>query len=150
MAKLNTAAQPSKAPLPRVAASHAAAHAAASQPASQPVALPVGQPMAQPVLPELSAERFRALSEPTRLRILALLQDGEHCVCDLQSALDIAQPLLSFHLKALRDAGFVHWRKQGRWAYYTICNETLSAAHDDLARLRATGVRRSLPTACCE
>ncbi|MBI1809117.1 MAG: winged helix-turn-helix transcriptional regulator [Gemmatimonadetes bacterium] len=99
--------------------------------------------------PELTAARFQALSDPTRIRILHLLRDGEHCVCDLQAALDIAQPLLSFHLKALRDAEFVSWRKQGRWAYYALRAETLRAAHDDVARLRAP-ITRTLPVSCCE
>ena len=99
--------------------------------------------------PELVAQRFQALSDPTRIRILHLLRDGEHCVCDLQAALAIAQPLLSFHLKALRDAGFVTWRKQGRWAWYALDGATLGAAHDDVARLRAPAGRR-LRVSCCE
>lgn len=98
---------------------------------------------------ELTAQRFQALSDPTRIRILHLLRDGEHCVCDLQAALVIAQPLLSFHLKALRDAGFVTWRKQGRWAWYALDGATLGAAHDDVARLRAPAGRR-LRVRCCE
>jgi ArsR family transcriptional regulator len=100
------------------------------------------------VPPELIAARFQALSDPTRIRILAFLRDGEHCVCDLQAALAIAQPLLSFHLKALRDAAFVTWRKQGRWAYYALHPDTLRAAHDDVARLRAPAGRK-LPVKCC-
>jgi len=99
--------------------------------------------------PELVAARFHALSDPTRLRILDILRDGEHCVCDLQAALEIAQPLLSFHLKALRDARFVTWRKQGRWAYYALDTATLLAAHDDVARLRAPAGRR-LAVRCCD
>ncbi len=105
-------------------------------------------PLTGTVSPEATAARFQALSDPTRIRILDLLRDGEHCVCDLQAALTIAQPLLSFHLKTLRVAGFVSWRKQGRWAYYALDAGTLLAAHDDVARLRPTAGRR-LPIGCC-
>lgn len=64
----------------------------------------------------VAARLFHALSDETRLAILALLQDGEQCVCDLQSAIDAAQSRLSFHLRVLRDAGMVTDRKEGRWS----------------------------------
>jgi ArsR family transcriptional regulator, arsenate/arsenite/antimonite-responsive transcriptional repressor len=73
------------------------------------------------------AQGFRALGEPTRLRILDLLAGGERCVCDVVDQMDIPQPLLSHHLKALREAGFVHARKQGRWMYYRLNHERLEA-----------------------
>jgi ArsR family transcriptional regulator len=99
-----------------------------------------------------TASLFAALADPTRLKILALLRDGETCVCDLQAPLGIPQPLLSFHLRALRDAGLVTSRREGRWAYYAIAPDALTAAHDavtDLLRPRARG--RALPNlpACC-
>lgn len=74
-----------------------------------------------------SAQDFRALSDPTRLRILELLADGERCVCDVVAAMDVAQPLLSHHLKILRQAGFIHARKEGRWMYYRLDPERLEA-----------------------
>jgi ArsR family transcriptional regulator len=64
--------------------------------------------------------RFHALSDETRLRIVDLLRGGEQCVCDLTSALDLGQSLLSFHLKTLKDAGLVTDRREGRWAYYAL------------------------------
>jgi len=63
---------------------------------------------------------FKALSEETRLRILKLLEQGELCVCDIVAALDIVQPKVSFHLNALKEAGFLKDRKQGRWTHYRI------------------------------
>jgi ArsR family transcriptional regulator len=74
---------------------------------------------------------FRALGDETRLRILDLLTEGERCVCDLQSDLQLGQSLLSFHLRVLREAGLVSDRRSGRWAFYSLKPEALApvAAH---------------------
>jgi ArsR family transcriptional regulator len=74
------------------------------------------------------ARLFHALSDERRLRILAALRGGELCVCDLQAVLGMAQSLLSFHLKALRDAGLVSVRREGRWAHYSINTDGLAHA----------------------
>jgi ArsR family transcriptional regulator, arsenate/arsenite/antimonite-responsive transcriptional repressor len=63
---------------------------------------------------------FQALSDETRLRILKLLENGELCVCDIFSALEMVQPKVSFHLAVLRDAGLITDRKEGRWVRYKI------------------------------
>lgn len=63
---------------------------------------------------------FKALSEETRLRIIKLLEGGELCVCDIVAALDLIQPKISFHLNALKEAGLIKDRKQGRWTYYKL------------------------------
>ena len=63
---------------------------------------------------------FKALSDETRLRILKLLEHGELCVCDIVAALDMIQPKVSFHLNALKEAGFLKDRKQGRWIHYCL------------------------------
>ena len=83
-----------------------------------------------------AASVFHALSDATRLRILDLLRGGERCVCELQDALDAGQSLLSFHLKTLRDAGLVTYRKDGRWAYYGLADGGLREAHDVVAQIR--------------
>lgn len=62
---------------------------------------------------------FGALSDETRLRLVALLGNGEQCVCDLTEPLQAGQSRLSFHLKVLKDAGLVTDRKDGRWVYYS-------------------------------
>src|SRR5512141_3385767 len=63
---------------------------------------------------------FKALSDETRLRIIKLLDQGELCVCDLVAALDLVQPKISFHLGALKEAGFIKDRRQGRWIHYRL------------------------------
>ena len=79
------------------------------------------RPAAQPL--EQTARVFHALSDPTRLRLVALLRGGERCVCDLTEALEAGQSRLSFHLKALKDAGVVLDRREGRWVYYRLNQE---------------------------
>ena len=59
-----------------------------------------------------------ALAEPTRLRLLLLLERGEVCVCFLQGVLRTNQPKISRHLSALRKAGLVNSRRRGKWIYY--------------------------------
>lgn len=63
---------------------------------------------------------MKALSEPNRVRILKVLQKGPLCVRDIQSALGIAQPTVSNHLKVLEKAGLVVYRKEGLWVHYRI------------------------------
>jgi ArsR family transcriptional regulator, arsenate/arsenite/antimonite-responsive transcriptional repressor len=63
---------------------------------------------------------FKALSDETRLRIIKLLEQGELCVCDITAALDMVQPKVSFHLNALKEAGLIIDRKQGRWIHYRL------------------------------
>jgi DNA-binding transcriptional ArsR family regulator len=76
-------------------------------------------------LPEVSVPDslptfLKLLAEPNRLRILALLAQGEQCVCDIESALGLPQNLVSHHLAALRRAGLLLDRKDGKWVYYRI------------------------------
>lgn len=63
---------------------------------------------------------FKALSEEIRLRVIKLLEGGELCVCDIVAALDMSQPKVSFHLNALKEAGIIKDRKQGRWTHYSL------------------------------
>jgi ArsR family transcriptional regulator, arsenate/arsenite/antimonite-responsive transcriptional repressor len=63
---------------------------------------------------------FKALSDETRLRIVKLLENGELCVCHLVAAVDMSQPKVSFHLKALKEAGLVKDRRQGKWMNYRL------------------------------
>lgn len=67
-----------------------------------------------------AARLFKALSDPTRLRLVSLLQGGERCVCDLTDALGSPQPTVSRHLAALRRAGLVAQRQVGRWRRYRL------------------------------
>jgi ArsR family transcriptional regulator len=63
---------------------------------------------------------FRAFSDATRLRILSLLKQGEHCVGDLVTILGVPQPKVSRHLAYLRKAGLVEARGQGLWNFYRL------------------------------
>ncbi len=68
---------------------------------------------------------FTALADPTRLRILNLLMEGELCVCDVMSVLKEPQSKISRHLAYLREAGLVEARKQGLWMYYSLATPSL-------------------------
>ena len=63
---------------------------------------------------------YKALAHPTRLRILALLREGELCVCQITAVIGLAGSTLSEHLAELRRAGLLAERKDGRWVYYTL------------------------------
>jgi ArsR family transcriptional regulator len=63
---------------------------------------------------------FKALADPTRLRILGLLTGGEVCVCDIHETLGIPQPKASRHLSYLKKSGLVLAKKQGLWVHYRI------------------------------
>ena len=65
---------------------------------------------------------FKALADPTRLRILGLLLTGEVCVCDLHESLKISQPKASRHLAYLRRVGLVETRREGLWIHYRIAD----------------------------
>ena len=56
----------------------------------------------------------KALADPTRVRVLAALRDGELCVCELSDVLDVTQSTLSTHLQVIRDANLVQTRKEGK------------------------------------
>jgi ArsR family transcriptional regulator len=79
---------------------------------------------------EQLAHAFKALGDPTRIRLLSLIaahEGGEACVCDLTEPVDLSQPTVSHHLKQLADAGLVARQQRGKWAYYRIIQPTLDA-----------------------
>ena len=63
---------------------------------------------------------FRAFSDPVRLRLLAVLTDGELCVCDLMKILKLPQATTSRHLAYLRRAGLVNVRQERSWNFYEL------------------------------
>ena len=63
---------------------------------------------------------YAALADPTRLRILSLLGDGEICVCHIHASLDVPQPTASRHLAYLRKSGMVEARREGIWMHYRL------------------------------
>jgi len=73
------------------------------------------------------AAAFKVLSDPARLRLLAMIAStDEACVCDLTDGVGLSQPTVSHHLKVLNDAGFVTREKRGTWAYYRLVPEAMS------------------------
>ena len=62
----------------------------------------------------------KALADPTRVRVLAALREGELCVCELSDALEVTQSTLSTHLQVIREADLVRTRKEGKWVYYAL------------------------------
>ena len=66
------------------------------------------------------ADTFRALSDPTRLRLVSLLAGDELCVCDLAAALGMSQSAISHQLRTLRDMRLVRWRREGRQIFSAL------------------------------
>ena len=66
---------------------------------------------------------LKALADPTRLRIVGLLQDGDVCVCHIHESLKISQPKASRHLAYLRRAGIVATERRGLWAHYRLARQ---------------------------
>jgi ArsR family transcriptional regulator len=84
-------------------------------------------------------EQLRALSEPLRWRIVELLVDEELCGCHLVEELAVSQPLVSHHLRVLREAGVVDAERFRYWTYYRLRPEALSTLGAHLAGLAERG-----------
>jgi len=69
---------------------------------------------------------MKALSEPNRVKIVKMLQHKLLCVCEMQAALQIAQPSVSKHLKILEGAGLVDLKKDGLWVNYHLTDGAIS------------------------
>ncbi|MFW6060000.1 MAG: ArsR/SmtB family transcription factor [Phycisphaeraceae bacterium] len=103
-----------------------------------------------------STALFRALADPTRLRVLNLLRDGERCVCELVDVIGGPQPKISRHLAHLREAGLVVSRRRGQWIYYRLADPAtelhrrliacVGECFGDVAQLKAD--RQRLSKAC--
>ncbi|MHA3700868.1 ArsR/SmtB family transcription factor [Jatrophihabitans sp. YIM 134969] len=98
------------------------------------------------VLEAVEAERlarsFKALGDPTRVRLLSLIAaaDGrEACICDLTEPVGLSQPTVSHHMRQLVDAGLVTREQRGKWAYFAVVDDALSSLSRvlDPARLTA-------------
>ena len=75
---------------------------------------------------------FHSLSDPIRLEIVSYLRDGERCVCEIVPHLELIQPLVSRHLKILKDAGIVRCRKDGTKRMYSIVDQKIYDVVDAL------------------
>jgi ArsR family transcriptional regulator, cadmium/lead-responsive transcriptional repressor len=95
---------------------------------------------------DLLAKYFRALGEPTRLRVLELLGDGERSVGELVAALGLPQPKVSNHLACLRWCGFVTTRREHRTIHYRLADERV---HEIVTLARALLSRNADHVAAC-
>lgn len=88
----------------------------------------IREPLSAQAAVEIAA-KFKALSDPVRLRLLSSIASragGESCVCDISEGVDVSQPTISHHLKALRDAGLLTSERRASWVYYRAVPEALS------------------------
>src|SRR5512135_3891055 len=97
------------------------------------------EPLDAPVLSDQAAEAtadlFKALGDPARVRIVNALATSREavCICDLIEPLGLSQPTVSHHMKKLADAGVVAREQRGRWAYFSLrpeAVETLASVAD--------------------
>jgi ArsR family transcriptional regulator len=80
---------------------------------------------------ERIAHTFKALGDPTRVRLLSLIaasEGGEACICDLTEPVGLSQPTVSHHMKQLVEAGLAVREQRGRWAYYRVVGDALDRA----------------------
>lgn len=77
---------------------------------------------------ERLARAFKALGDPTRVKLLSLIAaapSGEACICDLTDPVGLTQPTVSHHMKQLVEAGLATGEKRGRWTYYRTVPDAL-------------------------
>lgn len=78
------------------------------------------------------AKIFKALSDPVRLDILDFLREGEKCVCVIVPHVKLIQPVVSRHLKTLKDSGMIKGRKDGNRRLYSITDQQILKIIDGL------------------
>lgn len=69
----------------------------------------------------------KAIADPSRVRILKLLESGELCVCQITTVLDLAPATVSKHLAGLKTAGLLQQRRDGKWVYYRLAERDFNA-----------------------
>ena len=77
---------------------------------------------------QATAELFKALADPARVRIVNLLATSEGepvCICHLIEPLGLSQPTVSHHMKRLLDAGLVEREQRGKWAYFSLKSDAV-------------------------
>jgi ArsR family transcriptional regulator, arsenate/arsenite/antimonite-responsive transcriptional repressor len=84
----------------------------------------------------------KALSDENRVRILAILEGRELCVCQVIELLGLAPSTVSKHLSVLKQARLVDGRKHGRWMYYRLADEDTSAVAKDAINWALSGLGR--------
>ena len=88
-------------------------------------------PLAAPLLDKeeaaATAELFKALADPARVRIVnaLALADEPVCACEFEPALGLSQPTVSHHLKKLTEVGLLEREQRGKWAYFSLKREAV-------------------------
>lgn len=94
------------------------------------------------------ARIFKALADSIRLEIIEFLRDGEKCVCEIVPSMGIIQPLVSRHLKILKDCGLVNDRKEGNRRLYSITDprifETIDAVTLELVEILSARIMKKI------
>lgn len=85
------------------------------------------------------AEVFRALDDPTRIRMIHILAQATEpvCVCDFTATFDLGQPTISHHLARLREAGLVSSFRRGLWSFHQLDPEMPAAARAAVQLIRS-------------
>ncbi len=93
--------------------------------------------MAEDIVIKLTAELFKTLGHPVRIKILRMLSEGERCVCEMIEEIDIEQSNFSQHLGVLKKQGLIDSRKDGQrviyWIAYPAVQQLLAAAEQTLS-----------------
>jgi ArsR family transcriptional regulator len=84
------------------------------------------QPHDAGVNDSMVVEQFKALGDPVRWMIVRELRGGLRCACELADVAEVSPPLLSHHLRVLREAGLIVGTKRGRWIDYTLNRDALT------------------------
>lgn len=89
-----------------------------------------------------AAAVFKALADPTRLRLLSIIAahpEREACVCDLTDPVQLSQPTVSHHMTTLAKAGLVTREQRGKWAYFAVAPGARDLVQSTLAAVLGTG-----------
>jgi DNA-binding transcriptional ArsR family regulator len=90
------------------------------------------------------AKIFHALSAAERVKILEFLRDGEKCVCEIVPHLNQIQPVVSRHLKILKDSGIVTFRKDGTKRMYAIADARIFGVVDAVTPELAKALKKEV------
>lgn len=82
--------------------------------------------MAEEFVVKLTADLFKSLGHPVRIRILQMLEKGELCVCEMIDEIGIEQSNLSQHLGVLKKQGLIESRKEGQWVRYWLASPSVT------------------------
>ena len=104
---------------------------------------PIDRAVAEMVYP-----LFKLLSDHNRFKIFALLVQGELCVCDIETETNLAQNLVSHHLRVLKEANLITARRDSRWTYYAINKTELAQVYPLLCTLFDPAKISDHETAC--